>query len=156
MTLPSSRKQKGRRLQKWVAEKISELTGLSCGKDEEIESRPMGQSGTDVRLSENVRKIFKFSIECKNSESWSILPTIQQCKDNLYPNTEWLVFFAKNNIKPIVLLDAEVFFDILKHADLSLCGLGENDERARRRVSKAKEKVEKNKKSKVEKPTTKK
>lgn len=153
-TLIQSRKQKGRRLQKWIAEKISGLTQLSCGQDGDIESRPMGQSGTDIRLSKKARELFPFSVESKNCESWSVLSAIQQCKDNLYDNTEWLVFFSKNNFSPIVILDAEVFFDILKHTDLSLCKLGANNERARKRVQKAKKKVEKVEKTKNKKSAT--
>jgi len=42
----SSAKDKGRRLQKWVAEKISELTGLECGKDCPIRIQANGSDWT--------------------------------------------------------------------------------------------------------------
>ena len=148
----AARKSKARVLQKWIAEKVSELTGFDCGKDNDIESRPMGQSGCDVRLSADVRKKFPFSVEAKNSESWDLPAAIRQAQSNLYDETEWLVFLKKNNVDPIAILDAEIFFQILKHADLSLCEFGANNERIRKRVSKSKEKVEKDKKSKTKKP----
>ena len=114
----ASAKAKSRRLQTWVAEKIGELTHLPVGKDGDIESRPMGQSGADTRLSERARELFPFTTECKNAEKWELPKAIRQCKANLYPNTDWLVFLDKNDCKdhknPIVILDAEVFFSILQ------------------------------------------
>ena len=62
----ASRKAKGRRLQQWVAKEISKITGFECGTDCEIESRPMGQNGPDIRLEKKVLEIFPYSIECKS------------------------------------------------------------------------------------------
>jgi hypothetical protein len=116
----ASAKAKSRRLQTWVAKKIGELTLLPVGKDCDIESRPMGQSGADIRLSEKARELFPFTTECKNTEKWELPKAIRQCKANLYPNTDWLIFFDKNDCKdhksPIVVLDAAVFFSILQRS----------------------------------------
>ena len=46
----SSAKAKGRSLQQWVCQKISDLLNIPWGKDELIASREMGQSGVDIRL----------------------------------------------------------------------------------------------------------
>lgn len=115
-------KAKGRRLQKEVAERISQLTGLDCGKDEDIESRPMGQTGTDIRLSKEALKLFPFTVECKNQENWSVHAAIKQVKANRLPHTDWLVIFGKNNTKPVVIMDLDTFFKILdtKQVDRSL------------------------------------
>ena len=110
------RKGKAKRLQKWVAGKISELIGLPVGRDEPIESRQMGENGVDVRLDSQARKLFPFSPECKNCESWDVPGAIRQAKANCYANTDWIVFFNKNNADPVVILDANVFFSILKRA----------------------------------------
>ena len=112
----SSRKSKGRELQKFIAEEISKLTGIPCGKDEEITSREMGQSGTDIRLSKRVLKKFAYSVECKNCESWSIPSWISQAKKNQLPDTDWLLFITKNGHEEIAILDAKTFFSILKKA----------------------------------------
>lgn len=112
----SSGKAKGRRLQQLVAEKISDLTGIPCGKDQPIESRPMGQSGPDIRLDPLAREHFPFSVECKNQQNWAVPKAIKQAKDNLYPHTDWLLVLKKNHISPVVVLDLDVFFRIL--ADL--------------------------------------
>jgi len=107
-----SRKNKGARLQKWVANKISEITGIPVKKDGDIESRQMGQSGTDVILRGNALHWFPFSIECQNAEKWDVHGKIKQAKTNRKKETSWLCFFKRNREKPIVVLDAEVFFEI--------------------------------------------
>jgi hypothetical protein len=110
----SSRKSKGRGLQQFVANEISKLIGIPCGKDEAIESRGGGQCGTDVRLSKEALKLFSYSVECKNCETWSLPAFIAQAKRNQLPDTDWLVFLSKNNHEEICVLDAKVFFSILK------------------------------------------
>lgn len=112
---PQSAKAKGRTLQQWICKKISEFTGFPCGKDCPIESRPMGQSGVDVRLEEDVLKVAPLSIECKNCEQWSILTWIEQAKRNRKTNTYWMLVVKKNRIKPIIIMDAEEFFELLKY-----------------------------------------
>lgn len=108
-----SAKAKGRSLQQWVCQKISELTGFQWGQDKPIESRGMGQSGVDVRLEEEVLKVFPFSIECKWQEAWSVPAWIEQAKNNQKPNTDWLLVCKKNRQSPVVILDADVFFSLM-------------------------------------------
>lgn len=113
---PQSAKAKGRRLQQWVCKKVAEITGFewgSNGNDKPIESRPMGQSGTDIRMESSVLKKFPFSVECKWQESWAIPAWIQQAKANLIKNTNWLLVIKKSRENPIVVLDAQVFFDLI-------------------------------------------
>lgn len=110
----SSAKAKGRDLQKWVCEKISEITGFPWGKDQPIESRGMGQTGVDVRMESQVRKLFPFSVECKRQESWSVPNWIRQAKDNTIPNTDWLLIMRSNRQSAVVVMDAERFFQTYK------------------------------------------
>lgn len=119
---PQSAKAKGRSLQKWACEKISELTGYKCGKDKPIESRPSSQSGTDVRLEDQVLKIFPFSVECKFQERWRIPQWIEQAKANKIEGTNWLLICKQSRKPPIVVLEAEAFFDILKKARMGVDG----------------------------------
>lgn len=107
-----SRKAKGRRLQQWVAEKISILTGIDCGKDCDIESREMGQAGVDVKLYGVAKDMFPFSIECKNAESWKIHKWIEQAQDNTAPETEWLLVCKRNRRDPVIVMDADAFFKL--------------------------------------------
>ncbi len=108
----SSRKAKSRRLQNWAAEKISKLLGIPWGRDELIAPREMGQSGTDVRLIGEALKGFPFSVECKAQETWAIPSWVIQTKSNQKKDTDWLLICKKNNKKPVVVIDAEVFFKI--------------------------------------------
>lgn len=110
----ASRKAKGRGLQKWVAQRISDITGIPCGKDEDIESRPMGQSGTDVVLRSKAKTLCPWSIECKFQENWSIPAWVQQAKDNWKKGTDWLLFIRKSRHEELVIMDAEAFFKIYK------------------------------------------
>jgi hypothetical protein len=108
----ASAKAKGRRLQQWVARKVSEITGIECGKDCLIESREMGQTGSDLKLYSIAKEKFPFSVECKNAESWAIPMWIKQAKENQTEDSDWLLVVKRNNHEEIVVMDAEVFFDI--------------------------------------------
>ncbi len=108
----ASAKAKGRRLQQWVAKKISDITGIESGKDCLIESREMGQDGVDVKLYGIAREKFPFSVECKNQETWSILQYIRQAKTNNIKGTDWILFLKKNGHEEIAVIDANAFFDI--------------------------------------------
>lgn len=110
----SSAKAKGRDLQKWVCEQISKLTGYPWGKDQPIESRPMGQSGVDVRLEQVVLKLFPFSVESKRWENWSVPSWIEQARENQLPNTDWLLVMRKSHRPPVVVMDGEAFFRLLE------------------------------------------
>jgi len=106
--------QKGQRLQKWVCEKISNLLCIPFGVDEQIASRESGQPGTDIRLVGEAKKLFLFSVECKNQETWSIPAWIKQAKNNQADGTDWLLIVKKNRFDPIIVMDAENFFKLLR------------------------------------------
>lgn len=116
----SSRKGKGRNCQKWVAQMISIFTGVAWGKDTEIVSREMGQSGADVRMSERIQNLFPYGIECKDDASWNIKKAIQQAKANTKPDTDWIVFHrqtdrnAEEQVEMVAIIDAVHFFELLQ------------------------------------------
>lgn len=112
---PSSAKDKGRRLQQMVCAKISDLIGLPWGQDQPIESRPMGQSGTDVRLDSEAIKLFPFSVECKWQENWSVPSWIEQAQANQIPGTHWMVVAKRRNKDPVVIISLDVFFKLLSN-----------------------------------------
>lgn len=112
----ASAKDKARRLQQWVAKKISEVTGIPWGKDELIESREMGQSGVDVKLYGDAKEKFPFGIECRYRETWNIPGWIRDAKEYKKPEdgfTDWLLFVKKNHHEEIVIMDGVVFFDLI-------------------------------------------
>lgn len=111
---PSSAKAKGRTLQHWVCQKISDLLEIPWGKDELIASREMGQSGTDVRLIGEAQTRFPFSVECKCQETWSFPAWIRQARGNQKEGTDWLLIVNKNFHAPTVTMDAQRFFERMK------------------------------------------
>jgi hypothetical protein len=106
----ASRKAKARELQKDVAQRISNLTGIPCGKDELIESREMGQAGTDIKLIGEAKKKFPFAIECKRQEKFNLHDAVKQAKANQEKNMDWLVISRRSNENAIVTMDLNAFF----------------------------------------------
>jgi len=105
-----SAKAKGRRLQQWVRERLIE--GLDI-HPEDIESRPMGSGGEDLIMARAAREKFPFSIECKNQESGNVWKAYEQASANA-KNYEPLVILKKNNEKPLVVVDAQIFIDMIR------------------------------------------
>src|SRR5690625_2250909 len=101
-------------MQQWTAQKIAEVLNLPWGKDEMIASREASQTGTDIRLVGEARDRFPFSVECKWQESWSIHAWIQQSTTNQEKGTDWLLVAKRNRMDPVVVMDAERFFDFLR------------------------------------------
>ena len=105
-----SRKAKGRRLQQQFMQLLIEKLDID---PEDIESRAMGSGGEDLIMSKAARHKFPYSIECKNQESLNIWKAWDQANGNkgLY---EPLVVIKKNGVRPLVVLDAENFLDMIK------------------------------------------
>jgi hypothetical protein len=106
----SSAKAKGRRLQKWFADKLVEHLEVDS---EDLESRPMGSQGEDIIMGKETRQIFPYSVECKNQESVNVWKSYEQATDNC-KGYEPLLVIKRNNHKPLVVLDAEFFLQLHK------------------------------------------
>jgi hypothetical protein len=109
----ASAKAKGRMLQQWVCEQISNVLNIPWGKDELIASREGGQAGTDIRLIGDAKKRFPFSIECKSQESWSVHGFIEQAQSNQEEGTDWLLVMKRRREPPVVVMDAKRFFELM-------------------------------------------
>lgn len=79
-------------------------------EDGDILSTSMGANGEDVLLSPAARKIFPFSIECKNLKAMVIYSWYEQAKSNTKAGIEPLVVAKANHKKPLVIVDASWFF----------------------------------------------
>lgn len=113
----SSAKSKGRNLQKWACKEISKVTNISWGYEDDklIQPRLMGQSGVDVVLRGRAEFLFPFDVECKSCEAWSVPSFIRQAKKNKKKNRDWLLILKRKEFQsPIVVMDANVFFKIIK------------------------------------------
>ena len=115
----SSAKAKGRGLQQFVCEQISEITGIpfdNQNDDCEIHSREMGQAGADVVLRGTAKKAFPFTVECKNSESLSLVDAVTQAESNKQENADWLLVHKRKRLKePLAIMAWSTFRKILEN-----------------------------------------
>ena len=111
---PSSAKNKGRILQKWVRDLI--LESWDDLEEDDVRSTSMGAGGEDVQLSPAARRHFPFSVECKNVEKLNVWNAYEQAEANSGKH-EPLLVMKKNRKKPLVVLDAEAFMDLLRKLD---------------------------------------
>ena len=110
MMKAQSAKNKGRKLQQWVRDKLIELLGVH---EENVESRSMGAGGEDLIMARAARQKFPYSIECKNVEKLNIWQAYEQARFNC-GNYEPIVIFKKNRRVPLVAVDAEYFIKLHK------------------------------------------
>ena len=109
----STAKAKGRRLQQWMRTLLIERLDIH---PEDIESRPMGSQGEDLIMARAARQKFPFSIEAKNQEQLNVCRAWEQAIANSGKYNPILVI-KKNNVKPLVVVDAEYFVNLIKEND---------------------------------------
>ena len=107
--LTSSAKAKGRRLQLWFRSLLIERLDLH---EEDVQSTGMGQPGEDIQLARAAREKFPFSIEAKNQERLNVWAAWEQANANA-GKYEPILVIKKNKIKPLVVVDAEVFVNMI-------------------------------------------
>ena len=110
---PQSAKAKGRNLQKWMRDLI--LENFSHLEEDDVRSTSMGCSGEDLQLSPAARRSFPYSVEAKNCERLNVWGAYEQAAANSGKH-EPLLVMKKNHKKPLVVLDAEAFMDLVKRA----------------------------------------
>jgi hypothetical protein len=72
----------------------------------------MGAGGEDVQLSPAARKLVPYQIECKAKARAQVYTWYEQAKS--HGDYQPLVFVKQDRKKPLVILDAGHFFDLLK------------------------------------------
>jgi len=108
----SSRKSKARKLQQWVRDKIKEALNLPA---EDVSSRSMGAQGTDILLSDRASRVFPFAVECKSQQNLSIWSAWGQAATNVSKSLPFpLLVVKRNNMTPLVILDADLFFKMIE------------------------------------------
>ena len=73
----------------------------------------MGAGGEDVIMARAARRKFPFSIECKNVERLNVWDAYDQACANSGDHQPLLVM-KKNRKKPLVVIDAEEFVQLIK------------------------------------------
>jgi hypothetical protein len=104
----SSAKSKGRKLQQWVRDLILRLHPDL--EPDDVKSTGMGQGGEDVQLSPAARKLVPLCIECKNVEKLNVWAAYDQACEHRSKG-EPVVVMKKNHREPLVVVDAEYFFE---------------------------------------------
>lgn len=106
---PSSAKNKGRKLQQWVRDLILKMHPSL--EPDDVKSTSMGAGGEDVQLSPAARRLCPVSIECKSRASFAFYKDLDQAIANAPPDTEPMLVVKANHKKPVVIIDAEHFFE---------------------------------------------
>lgn len=113
-----SGKRKGRNLQQKVCQDISEIINIPYDQQDDdclIHSREIGQSGVDVILRGEAKKLFPFSIECKSAEQFSLNAAREQAQANQARETDWMIVHKRKVWgSPVVILDWNVFIEIYR------------------------------------------
>ena len=107
---PRSAKNKGKRLQNKIRDLILEKFD-SLEKDD-VRSITMGDSGEDILLSPAARRLFPFSVECKNQEKLNIWSALEQAEENS-GNHSPLVIFKRNRSKTYAVLEFDKLLELL-------------------------------------------
>ena len=107
---PRSAKNKGKRLQNKIRDLILEKFD-SLEKDD-VRSITMGDSGEDILLSPAARRLFPFSVECKNQEKLNIWGALEQAEENS-GNHVPLVIFKRNRTKTYAVLEFDNLLELL-------------------------------------------
>lgn len=109
---PSSAKSKGRLHQQWVRKLI--LSIWPEIHEDDVKSTSMGAGGEDLTFSNSARKLCPVSIECKSLAKFAGYTIYDQAVANAPSGAEPIGVIKANKRKPIVLVDAEYFFKLLK------------------------------------------
>jgi len=114
----ASRKGKGRKLQQFVCQEISELIGTFYNQQNDqclIHSREMGISGIDVVLRGNALREFPFSVEAKCSEGLNLLETYNQTLSNRVDGTDWMIVHQRKSIpETLCIISWDTFKKLFK------------------------------------------
>ena len=107
---PRSAKNKGKRLQNNVRDLI--LEKFNQLEEDDVRSITMGDSGEDILLSPAARKLFPFSVECKNQEKLNIWSSLEQTETNAGKHTPLLIF-KRNRSKTYAVLQLDDLMEML-------------------------------------------
>lgn len=111
---PQAAKSKGRRLQKWVRDRL--LVQFPELEEDDVRSTSMGAGGEDVLLSPKARSYFPYSIECKNTERPQLWASYEQAKANCGGHQP-LVVMKKNGEQPLAIVDFDYFLKLHKDVE---------------------------------------
>lgn len=107
---PASSKAKGRNFQQQIRDLI--LSSFLTLEPDDVKSTSMGAQGEDVQLSPAARKLVPYQIECKAKARAQVYTWYEQALS--HGLHEPLVFVKQDRKKPLVIMDAGHFLELLK------------------------------------------
>jgi hypothetical protein len=110
----SSAKAKGRRAAAELAALI--LKAFPDLTEDDLRITPAGVTGSDIMLSQQAKKSFPFSIECKNVERLNIWAALEQAEKHDSKEKEVvgsIVAFKRNRQGLKIALDAKLFLGLV-------------------------------------------
>ena len=113
---PRSAKNKGKRLQNKVRDII--LEKFDKLEPDDVRSITMGDSGEDILLSPAARRLFPYSVECKNQEKLNIWSSLEQAEENSGKHTP-LVIFKRNRSKTYAVLEFKELLKLLNESEIT-------------------------------------
>ena len=112
-----SAKNKGKRLQNKIRDLILEKFNNILEQDD-VRSITMGDSGEDILLSPAARKLFPYSVECKNQEKLNIWSALEQAEENSGKHLP-LVIFKRNRSKTYAVLEFKELLKLLNESEIT-------------------------------------
>jgi len=107
-----SRKAKGRKLQQWVRDEL--LKVFPSLNNNDVQSAIMGESGQDIKLSNVAKESIKYSIECKNKQTFKgIYDIMEQAQSNAEAKQIPLAIIKMNKLQPLAIVDASHFIKLI-------------------------------------------
>lgn len=118
----SSAKQKGRKLQQEVAAVI--LAAFLSLEPDDVRSTSMGAGGEDVQLSPAARRVFPYTIECKQRAEHAVYTFYDQAASHGAnerakgkPGYEPLVVVRADRRKALAVVDLAAFVELARIAN---------------------------------------
>lgn len=106
-----SAKHKGRRLQTTVKKVI--LEQFPQLEDDDVRVANRSEPGTDIQLSPFARRVFPYSVECKNVERLNIWSALSQAQANTKEGTTALLVLCRNRTDAYVAIRLTEFMKLL-------------------------------------------
>ena len=107
----ASAKSKGRRHQQWTRDRLLSRFPLADG---DIRSTSMGVSGEDLQFSPRAREMLPISVECKAHKAFAVYKIMEQAEANADDGIQPVSVIKADRKSPLVVVDAEYFFDLLQ------------------------------------------
>ena len=106
-----SRKQKGRRLQNHLRDRL--LKAFPHLKAEDIKVAIMSEPGPDIKLSRIAKKLIPYQWECKNQEKMkTIYQWFNQCRR--HGNLEPILVIKQNSREELAVLRLDQLIELIK------------------------------------------